>query len=130
MARLKFYENERIMLDKLGFKPRNNRITEKKHILLVIKKLCKHFKFDLPDVRFYGNSDSGSAKVKSRVIRLDHNPSYQVVIHELAHIYNHDNDLDGEKCHTKKLMKTIKKFAKYIMKKQYWVKPEPEPVNP
>lgn len=119
MTRLKFYDKENMMLKELGFFPREIRIN-KSQTLMICRKLSKHFKFSLPEISFYGNLDSGSYHQGfNKWIRFNNNPSYQVVIHELAHHYNQEQ-FDNCK-HTKKLMKTIKRFAKYVMKKNYWI---------
>lgn len=126
MARLKFYEDEQCMLDSIGFKPRSVRIMNKNEVKIITKKLCRHFKIELVSIRYYGNGvgDSGQATLNKRVMRLDHYPSYRTLIHELSHFYIKDNGMVVEKHHTKIMMRTIKKFAKYVMKKKYWIKVE------
>jgi hypothetical protein len=91
---------------------------------IITKKLCRHFKIGLVSIRYYGNGvgDSGQATLSKRVMRLDHCPSYRTLIHELSHFYIKDNGMVIEKHHTKKMMRTIKMFAKYVMKKNYWKK--------
>jgi len=65
----------------------------------VIRKLTSHFAkrkkkmnpeildiFLLPRVRFYGNRQSGSSSSWRRELRLSHNPSMGLILHEFAHM--------------------------------------------
>ena len=116
-----FYKKERKMLDSIGFAPRDKVVTEKE-ALTIIKKLCRHFKIPrVPNVRFYGNRDSGNCGYE---IRLCHKPSFEVIIHELAHWHNRVKGISTG--HDKKFTKTDKKFAKYVMKMNYWIKDDPD----
>lgn len=51
--------------------------------LLILRKLCRRYKVRIPHVRFWGSRDSGSDGGGG--IRLSHNPTLGLVLHEFAH---------------------------------------------
>jgi hypothetical protein len=51
--------------------------------LLILRKLCRRYKVRMPHVRFWGDRDSGSDGWRG--IRLSHNPTLGLVLHEFAH---------------------------------------------
>ena len=119
--RIKYYDRENDQLDLMGFN-RKLKLDEKTAISIT-RKLSRHFKFTEPEIYFYGSKDSGYASQHENRIKVAHEPTLGTLIHELAHRYTIEKHLVSEKFHTKKLMQTTKRFAKYIMKKNYWIKP-------
>jgi Zn-dependent peptidase ImmA (M78 family) len=120
MGRLKYYDKEKKQLDLLGFDYKS--IVNSKEAIKIVRKLSRHFKITEPEIYFYGKMDYGYASTHINMIKLSHNPSYYSVIHELGHIYTIQNKLLSGKFHTKKLTRIVKRFAKYIIKKNYWKK--------
>jgi len=51
--------------------------------ILIVKKILRHYKAGMPNIRFYGNRDSGSMGYGE--LRLSNNPSIGLIIHELGH---------------------------------------------
>lgn len=52
--------------------------------LLIIKKICRHYKSSgIPNIKFWGNRDSGSMGYGQ--LRISNNPSIGLIIHELGH---------------------------------------------
>lgn len=115
---LKFYAKEKLMFEKLGIK--HEMILSHKEIIVISAKLCRHFKFRQPEIRFYGNIDSGTFSPSYYWIRVSNRPSLGILIHELSHAY--EADVFGKTKHTKRLMRLIKKLGNYCMKKNYWRK--------
>lgn len=115
MPRLKFYDKEADVVKSLGVNTRNI-ILEKNDVLVITRKLCRHFKFREPEIKFYGTRDSGA--MLGHWMRVSNNPSLYVLIHELSHIYKLEKYYDDR--HTKKLMTIIKRFTKYCIKKDFW----------
>ena len=118
---LKFYSEETDMIESLGVNTEQI-ILGKNDTLVIARKLCRHFKFREPEIKFYGTRDSGS--MIGYWIRVSHHPSLYVLIHELAHVFNMEKYHDTRHC--KKLMSTIKRFTKYCIKKNFWGLDEPE----
>jgi hypothetical protein len=112
---LKFYGKEAEMIHSLGVNTRRI-VLDKNEALVVARKLCRHFKFREPEIKFYGSRDSGT--MIGYWIRVSQQPSLYVLIHELAHVYNMEKYRN--RGHTKKLMSTIKRFTKYCIKKEFW----------
>jgi hypothetical protein len=115
MVWLKFYAKEMKMYEKeYGMK------VSDKQAELIIRKLSRHFKISRPRVRFYGTRQSGmSYNGWSNSIRISHNPSVALVIHELAHTYNSQRHINHY--HNRFLMRTIKKFHNYCSQFNYWI---------
>ena len=118
--RVKYYDRENEQLDQMGFN-RKLKLSEKAAVSIT-RKLSRHFKFPEPEIYFYGNLNSGYASQYENRIKVAHEPTLGVLIHELAHRFTIEKGLVNEKFHTKKLMRVVKRFAKYIMKKNYWEK--------
>lgn len=87
-----------------------------KEAIKVCKKLARHFKIPLKDVRFYGKH-RGMAYTNYK-IRIPHKPSIGIICHELAHLFNYQKYHNWY--HNKRLLRTEKKFVNYCRKKQYW----------
>ena len=115
MPSLKFYDKEADMINSLGVNTRGI-LLNKNETLVIARKLCRHFKFREPEIKFYGTRDSGS--MIGHWIRVSNQPSLYVLIHEMAHVFNAEKYQNRN--HTKKLMSTIKRFTKYCMKKNFW----------
>ena len=115
---LKYYEKENQMFEAVGF-DKDLRVTEK-DALKIIRKLCRHFKFAEPEVVFYGQRDSGAMFYDTCVIRLNHQPKISLLIHELCHFWQVRLGI-CRRWHTKKLIRLVKRMAKYVMKKNYWI---------
>lgn len=117
MARIKYYGNEHKMLKEIGFN--NNKQIENDDALKIIKKITRHFKFSVSSIRFYGGivNNRGMA-YPNGCIRLQNQPKIGTILHELAHVYNLNKYHNWR--HSKKLMRTVKRFAKYTLKKNYW----------
>lgn len=112
MAYLNFYREEHKEFEtEFNFKVSN------KHAKKIIRKLSLHFEFKVNSIRFYGNRQSGLAYPYS--IRVSNNPNILLICHECAHLHNKQKT--GDWRHSKKLMKTIKKFVHYSRKKGYWL---------
>ena len=120
---LKFYSEETDMIESLGVNTEQI-ILGKNDTLVIARKLCRHFKFREPEIKFYGTRDSGS--MIGHWIRVSKTPSLYVLIHELAHVYNGEKFYNDR--HTKKLMSTIMRFTKYCMKKNFWGLDKPREV--
>lgn len=97
---------------------------------VIVKKLCKHFmkgkgivgrSLREPDITFFGNRDSG--RTNWRRIRLSHNPSLGLICHEVGHNVAKYNQTikDGEKYHTKKLLRVVAKLYTYTLKHGFWI---------
>jgi len=78
MASLNYYADERKL-----YKEAYGLNVDDKKAVKVMRKLCNHYDVPEPCVRFWGYNDSGSAG--SRSIRLSHNPSIGLIMHEFAH---------------------------------------------
>lgn len=116
--RIKYYAIEDKALDEINF---NSKLkVNEKDALRIVKKLSRHFKLNEPEIYFYGKIDYGFACRNKNKIKLAHEPSLGVLIHELGHIWINQNKLFTGKAHTKKLLRIVKRFAKYIMNKEYW----------
>ncbi len=113
--RLKFYEKEREEFP-TEF---NMRITQK-DAEKINKKISRHFKFKAPTIMFRYNTDHGLAKYGGWIMNLPKSPNLGLLLHELAHFNNYEKTGKGN--HTKKLMRTIRRFIKYCQKKNYWIK--------
>lgn len=114
---LKFYQKESELFPK-----EDNLILSDKETLMITKKLSRHFKFMINQVRFYGRGKNHSVAYEDG-IRLNHNPYLLVLIHELSHVYNYQKiqwKKPYYKAHTKRLMHTMKKFIHYCRRKKYW----------
>jgi len=111
MANLKYYAKERER-----FKTESELRFTDSDSLKITKKLARHFKFSLSEVRFWGYR-SGLARSLTR-IRLSHSPSLLLIAHELAHIFNKQKY--GNWRHSKKLTKTVSRFLHYCAKMSYW----------
>lgn len=120
MVYLKYYEIEKKELANMGFNL--DGVLDEKTSLKMVKKLSRHFKINEPEIYFYGKIDYGFAYREKNLIKLAHNPTIGTLIHELGHIYINQNNLNMGKAHTKKLLRIVKRFAKYIIKKEYWLK--------
>lgn len=118
MTYLKFYKKENDWYDEIGF--RHEMVLSQKEVMVISAKLSRHFKFPLPELRFYGTLDSGTYFQRVNMIRVSKVPTLGTLTHELAHAYQQHKI--GDSKHNKKLMRVIKKFARYIMKKNYWCK--------
>jgi len=110
MVWLKFYQKERELFPE-AFKEK----VKDKNVQLIVNKLCRHFKLGKIKVSFYGNR---VAHAYWWDITFPHNPSFGVICHEIAHIFNRTRGLNNG--HNKKLMRTIKRLVNYCKKKNYW----------
>jgi len=63
-------------------------------VLIILRKLCSHYRVRVPRVRFWGYRDSGSAN--GREIRLSHNPSMGLIVHEFGHFVQTRSDIFKE----------------------------------
>jgi len=126
MGQLKFYEKEKEMFPQSYSIHVTNEEARK-----IVKKLLRHFKIGSTwyrkhfVIKFYGTKTGGGASTSSFQdfdIRLPHNPSIGMIIHEVAHKYMQRKigREKGEKSHTKKLMTIITKMQRYARKKNYW----------
>jgi hypothetical protein len=126
------------MITSLGTNTEKIRLTEKE-TWGITRKLCRHFKFPEPkEIRFFGGDNSrGIAELLKYSIRVPHNTSLKLLLHELGHLYVYHKkysesslselfDNSNEKYHTKKLMRILKRFTKYCMKKKFWEKIDDE----
>jgi len=115
MVYLKFYGKERKMFEKEYEMKVSDKQAE-----LIIRKLSRHFKISRPRVRFYGIRQSGmSYNGWSNSIRLSHNPSAGLIIHEISHTYNAQKGINHH--HNRFLTRTIKKFHRYCSRFNYWI---------
>jgi len=113
--RLKFYEKEREI-----FKEEFNTFLSDEEAVVIISKLARHFKLwritntivPAYRIKFYGTKQRASVGYNDRVIRIPHNPSLGLIIHELAHIV-HGKKYD-KWSHDKKLLKIMEKMLNYI----------------
>lgn len=112
MANLKYYEKERER-----FKTESELRFTDSDSLKITKKLARHFKFRVSEIRFWGNRGKGQARNISQ-IRLSHSPSLLLIAHELGHLFNKQKL--GNWRHSKRLTKTVSRFLVYCRKKAYW----------
>jgi hypothetical protein len=73
-----YYEEER----QLYSDAYNIQVSDKKG-LIIVHKLCKHYKIFVPKIKYWGYRDGGTAY--SGLIRLSHNPSIGLIMHEFSH---------------------------------------------
>jgi len=64
---------------------------------LILKKLCRHYKVRVPNFRFYGHRDSGSAGYGG--LRLSHEPSMGLILHEFGHYVLNTKIMKAELTH-------------------------------
>jgi len=114
MTWIKFYDKEREEF------PLEAELTvSDKDCVKICKKIARHFKFHLGEIRFYGRNGYHNCEAyDDGSIRFVHNPSILHICHELAHIHNLQKY--GNWRHNKKLLRTIKRFVNYCRKKNYW----------
>lgn len=110
---LEFYRKERLLFSEQNKIFLSDSLTEK-----VCRKIARHFKFEVSSIYFRGRQLSAYSWYNEKRIRFCHNPSFLLVAHELAHLYNFQKYHSGR--HDKKLMKTIEKFLLYCEKKNYF----------
>lgn len=111
---LKFYETEQKV-----FNEEYHIFVTDTNAMIITKKLCRHFKFPVPVIKFFGIKQRGAACKYIKKIRVPHNTSVGLLCHELAHKYNRFKYNDSK--HSKRLMRTITRFLKYCKSKDYWV---------
>ena len=112
--RLKFYGDER-----REFPTEFNMKITQDEAEKITKKLSRHFKFTAPEINFrYNREDCGLAKLGGWIMNLPKSPNLGIMIHELAHFHNYEKYKNSN--HSKKLMKTIRRFVNYCRKKNYW----------
>jgi len=114
MTYLKFYQKEND-----AFKTEYNIHLEDKQAIKIAKKISRHFKFTVNEIKIYGKKSHGYAWFRLNKIKIPHNTSLSLLIHELAHLYEYQKH--NNERHNKQLMKTIQKFIKYCRKKNYWL---------
>lgn len=113
---LKFYQKEHKL-----FPEQSKMFVSDKDAIKISKKLCRHFKFRLHQyygVSFYGNMKNNNGHAYRWRIKIPHNCSILLLIHELAHCHNFQKYHNGH--HTKRLMTTIKRMINYCKKMNYW----------
>jgi len=113
MTYLKFYSEER-----KEFEAQAKTTIADKNVSKFAHKIARHFKVKLSHITLRCYSGSGSASRVYDSIRLSHNPSVLLIIHEIGHIYTRQKL--GEQKHNKKLMGFIRRAVHYAEKNQYW----------
>jgi len=81
-----YREEERLYKDAYDLKMRDEDVE------LILKKIYRHFKIDstyIPDVKFWGHRQTGSASKGKCLLRISHNPSMGLLIHEIGHLIQH-----------------------------------------
>jgi hypothetical protein len=112
MPYLKFYAKE----SKL-FPEAEKTIIPDKNISLFAHKITRHFKIEIGTITIRGFG-GGSASYWRGKIRLPHNSTALLIIHEIGHIYVYQKL--GEHGHTKKLMSFIRRAVRFAEKNNYW----------
>lgn len=120
--RLRFYEKEKEM-----FPICNETILTDAATRIVIQKLRRHYKLRRDIVVTFRKPKGGMAhyrykwSITKSGIRIQHNPTLLLVIHEFAHIHNRFKFQNGAWNHNKKLLRTIAKCARYCKTKKLWI---------
>ena len=133
MANLKYYRNERI-----EFRTEFDNMIYYDALVVVTKKLCKHFK--LTNVNIETTSGRNYSRANRYRVKINTDDmSFGTLCHELAHVYQLQR-LDyrkGDRFHDKKHRKIMIRMLNYCNKKNYWkaeldkkfvvklIKPEP-----
>ena len=96
---------------------------------IILRKLCNHYRVRFPRIRFRGHSDSGSASM--REIRLSHNPSMGLIIHEFGHLVQTQSEFfkkmwvriknKGTAHHGLHFQITLNQVHLYARGKGYWI---------
>jgi len=77
----------------------------------ILRKLAKHWGLKEPSIRWYSNWGSGSASSWKNELRLSHNPSMGLVIHEFAHLLHAkargSSSLHSDNKHVKELSEAL-----------------------
>lgn len=113
MTYLKFYGNE-----KEKFPNQNKTHIPDKNVSKFAQKIARHFKVNLSQITLRCYSGSGSASRMYNTIRLSHNPTVLLIVHEIGHLYT--KQYLREQKHNKNLMLFIKRACKYAEKMEYW----------
>ena len=114
--KLKFYSKEEKCFHSEHYTYLNDIETKR-----VVRKMCQHYKFTVDILKFNAHKGHGFSLYEEKKIRVCHNPSYALVIHELAHQYDQQILKRPHSRHDKQLMHVITKFHKYCAKKNYWL---------
>jgi hypothetical protein len=135
MPYLKYYQDERS-----EFKEEyEKKLPNEDATIIVIKKLLKHYKLGNLNISFTSGRNYSHAGRYNICINTESMNNFAVVCHELAHTYQARKEgfERGDKWHTKKHKKIMKRMLNYCKKKNWFEEeinrrtlPKPQKIEP
>jgi len=121
---LKYYAKEEAAVSQVA--PEISKIILTDHEAeIILRKLCRHFRVSIPDLKFWGTRAFGNYWPSGHLIKVNHNPKLTYLIHELGHhIINSWSQYRVRSYHNKKQLRIVLRMVKYSQKLNYWGKAE------
>jgi hypothetical protein len=87
----------------------------------IVKKIARHFKLGNYSIRFHGYYDSGQIQYGwNKEVRLSHNPSFALIMHELNHPLCHKRYKKQIAHGCRKWQYQLRRIVDYCKKKNFW----------